>query len=620
MGYTLIGSTISASPDGIIALANNQIAATNGYIISLSTIASGLIAPMITPVFPAGPSAPALSTPALPAFSNIAWVSPDAPAAFTDVLDTSTLFPAPFDTSPPTIVFSPVPTAFSGSAPTSPGVNFNFADPTLTVSLPIPPSLLSLSVGTFGGVTLPTIDPNALVSLTAVAPSIREYTPGSKYTSTLLQALQTTLLTRITTGGTGLSPDVENAIWDRGREREAKSRSDALKDLDKMEFLGFTLPTGLYLDARLKVTTESDFVNRGLSREIMIKQAELEQENVKQALATATQLEGQLISYTNQVEQRLFDSTKYATEAGISIYNAQVQAYAAYVEGYKTKVQIYEAQVRGELAKVEVYKAQVDAEQVKASINTALVEQYKASANVAMINVEIYKAQIAAIQTKAEIEKTKIEAFGEQIKAYVAQINAYTAGVEGYRASLEAEKTKQQVYQSQVDAFSARVGAAAKQADVKIAQYQGRIAAKNIELEGYKAKISGEVAKVQAIAATNSTIADTFKIQVASISAFNDTQTKQWQVALDQSQRVAEIGVSAAKANGELYISARSLALDGAKVGAQVSAQLGAAALNAVNWSTSFSNSNSSSLSDSYSNGYSKSDSTSTAYNYNFSS
>jgi hypothetical protein len=402
-----------------------------------------------------------------------------------------------------------------------------FEDPELTVTLPAAPSLLAIDVAPFGGITMPTA-PDDVVALTAVAPSIREYVPGAQYTSSLLTNLKSYLEDVIVNGGTGLNPDVENAIWDRGREREAKSRADALRDLEKLEEQGFALPSGVYLDARLKIATESDYVNRGLSREIMIKQA-------------------------------------------------------------------------------------------KAQVNTALVTQYQAQVQAALSAVDIYKARIEGIRIKADIEKTKVEIYGEQIKGYVAKINAYTAGVEGYRASLEAEGVKQKVYQSQVEAFSARVGAAAKEADIRIAAYRGRLDANLALWEGYKAQYAGEASKAQAISAFNSSLADEFKSEVTAVTSYNETLTKQWQVAIDQAQRVSEIGISAAKANAELYVTTRSLALDAAKVGAQVSAQLGAAALNAINWSTSISTSSATGYSESYSGSQARSVSDSTNTNYNYS-
>jgi hypothetical protein len=605
-------------PAGISAYADQQTDAANAYLLRLGDATANLTPPVINPEFPTGPSAPPQLTSTAPTFQPIVWTSPDAPAAFTEVLDVTDVLPDPFDDEPPTLSFGSAPAAFSEAAPASPGINLVFEDPALVVDLPAPPSLLSLNIATFDGITLPDA-PADVATFTVVAPSIREYVPGAQYTSNLLMHLRSYLDGVIVNGGTGLNSDVENAIWDRGREREARSRADALKDLDKIEELGFALTPGVYLDARLKITTESDYANRGLSREIMIKQAEMALDTTQKAMASAGELEAKSMDYSNAVEQRLFDSTKYATEAGISIYNAQVQAYTAYVEAYRTKVQIYTAEVQAQIALVDAYKAQVDAEAAKAQVNTAIVEQYKAQIEAAMSAVEIYKARIAGIQIKAEIEKTKIEAYGAQIQAFVAKVNAYTAGVEGYRATLEAEATKQKIYQSQVEAFSARVEAASKEADIQIAAYKGRLDSFVAQWEGYKAQIAGEASKAQAVSAYNSSLADEYKAEVTAVTSFNDTLTKQWQVALDQAQQVANIGISAAKANAELYVTTRSLALDAAKVGAQVSAQLGASALNAINWSTSFSNSTSNAYGESFSLSQAQSDSTSVSTSYNYS-
>jgi hypothetical protein len=428
------------TPGDIIARADSEIARANTFILKLGELTTGLTPPVITPVFPDGGSAPALTVPALPTFSGATWVSPAAPSAFTETLTVTDLIPAAFSETAPVLAYGTAPAAFSETAPDSPAITTTFTDPTLNLTLPAAPDLLSISVTPFGGLNLPTFSADEPV-LSVVAPSVREYVPGTQYTSALLTQLQTTLLERLTNGGTGLSAEAENALWDRARERDYRSQAAQILELERMETLGYTFPSGVFLDARLRIMTESAATMAGTSREIMVKQAELEQSNVQSALQAAQQLEGTLINYSNSVEQRLFDATKYATEAGVAIYNAQVQAYQSLVDVYRTKVQIYEAQVRAEIANVDAYRAQIEAERAKADVNTALVNQYRVKADVALSAIEIYKAEISAIQTKAEIEKLKVEVFGEQIKAYGAKVNAYTAGVEGYRASLEAEST-----------------------------------------------------------------------------------------------------------------------------------------------------------------------------------
>lgn len=601
------------SPDDIVATAYQQIEATNGYILQLGTLSSSLGAPVISPVFPDGPSAPAIVSATPPTMDAVVWTAPGMPSYFSGSLDISSYTVAPFDEDPPELLFGTAPAPFSDLVPDAPAVDLSFDMPELVVELPAPPSLLSLSVSNFAGMTMPTLDAT-IPELTVVAPSIREYTPGSQYTSALLMELQASLLDRIANGGTGLDPDVENAIWDRGREREYRAADDAIRSLDQMESLGFSMPSGVYADARVKIITETDYALRGHSREVMIKQAELEQENVKHALTTATSLEQSLMTYSNQVEQRIFDSCKYATEAGVAIYNAQVQAYGALVDAYRSKVQVYTALIQGEIAKVEAYKAQISAEQAKAQINVALVEQYKVQADVALSNVEIFKARIGAIQARADIEKTKVEIFGEQVRAYGAKVSAYSAGIEGYRAQIQGETAKQDAFRSKVEAFSATVEATTKQIDARISEFKARVDAKTAEWAAYTSAVQGEASKAQAIAAVNSSRAETYRAEVQGITSYNETLTKQWQASIDQAQRVTEIGINAAKANAELYITTRSIATDAAKVGAQVSAQLGASALGAMNWSNSISKSSSGTSSWGYS--YSGSDSESTNYNY----
>lgn len=616
-------NTPMPSAASVLAIATSRLQSVDQYVAGLQNAVLSLVAPQITPDFPTGGVAPTVLTVEPPTFENAVWVAPAMPAAFTGTIELGDLEVEPFDEDPPTLNFGAAPAAPNIDLPDAPTVNLDYTDPTLNVQLPAPPNLLSISVANFGGVNLPTFDAAEPV-LSIVEPSIREYTPGSQYTSALLTQLQDTLLERISGGGTGLGQQAETALWERGAEREARSAAQAIEKLEEMEALGFMLPPGAYVDARIKVITETDYAERGHSREVMIESARLELENVKHSLTTATALEGTLMEANNAVEQRIFEATRYATEAGVSIYNAKVQAYAAQVDVYRAKVQVYEARIRGELAKVEVYRAQIDAEQAKAQVNTALVQQYGAQVTAALSAVEIYKARIAGIQAKADIEKTKVEIFGEQVRGYTAQINAYTSQVEGYRAGLQAEQTKMQAYTSRVDAFRAQVEASTQQINGRVAAFRARIDAKTAEYDAYRAAVQGESARIQGLAQTNSAIADAYRSEASAVGTYNETLTKQWQVTLEQSQRTAEIGVSAAKANAELYITARNLAIDAAKTGATVSAQIGAAAINALNYSSSISSSTgysastsmSASESSSSSSSVVRSNSTNTNYNY----
>lgn len=554
----------------------------------------------ITPNFPSGGSAPPLSITPPPDLLDFEWDAGTVPGPFNRDLNINGLLPDPFDGTPPDLSFGPAPAGFTDVVPSSPPINTEFNYPDMPpLEWPSEPRLLSINTYQFDGVTIPEFSGD-VSELQIADPTVVKYIPGQGYTSSLLTQVDDVLQQRIQ-GSSAMPPEVEQAIWDRGRERELKQLQDGLAETERMESLGYAMPPGIWLDARLKLQTEYAANSYGHSREVMIKQAELQQQNVRHALDSTITLESRLIEQYNQIEQRTFETAKYVTNAGVEIYNAKVKAYSAYVEAYRTKVAIYEAKIKGLLATVEAYKAEMQAEEVKAQVNTALVNQYKTLVDVVASSVEIYKAELSAIQTKASVEKLKIEVYGEQVKAYVGKINAYTASVEGYKAATSAEATKQEAFKSSVEAYSAQVGAQTKVIDARIKEYEGWLKAKEVEYEGYKAYISAQSEKIRGISSFNSATSEAYKAQATSEGTYNTVLTKQWQVALDQAQRVSEIANNAAKMNADLAMQSKAVASEAAKVGAQVYSQLTAALINAVSWSTSYNVSNSAGNSSSYS-------------------
>jgi len=109
-------------------------------------------------------------------------------------------------------------------------------------------------------------------------------------------ALRTTLEARLA-GGTGLSATVEAGIWDRAREREAATaQAQADEATLQDEALGFDFPTGA-LNARLEAVGQ-EYHNKvsSINRDIAIKQAELEQQNLRDTIAALQALYGFIVT------------------------------------------------------------------------------------------------------------------------------------------------------------------------------------------------------------------------------------------------------------------------------------------------------------------------------------
>lgn len=567
----------------------------------------------ISPNFPNFAPPPIISTPQVPALEAVTWNTPTIPAAFTLLPpDLTKLFPGPFTGVQPTLNFGSAPQPSFGSVPPAPGVNLNFTYPVPSVSVPDVPKLLALDVVDFTPQDIPLFDgvpPTLLLS----QPNVIPFSEGWTYTSNMLTTLQGEIDEALTTDtDIGLSASVQQAMWDAAREREYQAQAIALADLDRMESLGYALPPGAYVDARLKIQLDTNFRMTGLSRDIMVKQAELRLQHVTDIRGQAIQLEGTLITYANNVQQRAFETAKYETEAAIAIYNAGVQAFAARIEGFKATIQAYTAYIEGIKARISQLNAEIEFEQVKASINTALVEQYKAMVQADELILEVAKVQVEIIQTQANVEKTKVDVYSAQVGAFVATVNSFTAQVEAYKANAEAQGAIESAYRTSVEAYTAQVQAGAAQSGAFVEEYKAQVQGYEAQLEAFKAQLQAMVEQARAASEYNQAVTAEYTALVGATSEYDRTLTAQWQAIINEQLQVTEVAVKEAEANAQLQISQRNLSIEAIRGAAQVMAQLGAAALGAIHWS------NSSGWNLSQSVAMSSSTATSTSENHNF--
>ena len=548
---------------------------------------------------PAPPSLPAL--PADPKMPEIAFHDQTPPAQW--VVPSISINIDEFNEAAPTLDLPTAPTINYGAAPTVPTIGA-VTVPAAPVLPSVPaPTYLELSTPTFAGVDLrpdylsrleniPTLD--------LVAPTPYHYTRGAGYASELLSNLKATLNERVK-GGTGLPPAVEQAIWDRARSRETRiGLANEAEVMRSAEARGFHLPDGV-LAAQLREAQQAYYEKlSGLSRDVAIKQAELEQENLKQTIAAGMQLEGQLIDYSFKLEQLTFESAKVAADTAIQAYNAQVERFKALMSAYGVYASAYEAIIKAELSKVEVYKAELQGEQAKAEINTAMVQQFKAQIEAGMAQVEVFKAQVSGANTLVQLEQAKIGAVGEQIKAYVAQINAETAKVEAYKASVQAEATKVEIYGTKAKVFSAKAGAQAEKARAEIGRFTALAQGQEVLWRGYTARVEAERARIAALGAQSAALTEGYKAGAAAVESKAAMETKVWESGLRQYEAGKNLMLQAAKINGDFAIQTNNARLEAAKAGTQVFAQLTSSAYGMIHTSAGISGSSGTSVGYSY--------------------
>jgi hypothetical protein len=584
----------------------------DGTLPPVTTVVSAFVAPA-TPVAPANLTLNLPAVPGNPTLTPVTGISPGAAPQFTAVA-----LPIDLSFAPPTPLSATVP-----GAPTLPAVVVPGA-PNLV--LPDVPTLLGITIPAAPLLNLPIF--NAVQPDSPLAPAFYFSFSEAAYTSQLLVDMRTILDRWVNGDATGLAPAVEQAIWDRARAREVTSSQRKIDASIRMfASRGFTKPPGaLNLDIQQALQDAQDAISTQ-SRDVMVKQADLEQNNRHFAFETAWKVEEGLITYQNQISQRAFETAKYAQQAAIDIFHEVVARYSADIQAYIANVEVFKAALQAELAKLDIYKAELEGQRLIGELNSQAVEVYKARIEAARAVVDIFRVQVEAANVSATVNKTQIEAFAAQVNAYGETVRAKASEYDAYATRVKAEVSKIDVftaqanaYNSQVQGFKATVEAlvAQKDIDIKINQELPLEVFKSLT-ETYRVQVGAEVDRVGALVKEYEAAGQVYGAEVQGEAARVGSQVAVFKANTDLSVATGNLRIEAAKANVQLITQQVQLLIEAIKGGAQVAAQLAAAALSAVNLSgqigdhtsfgVSYGVSNSSSIASSVSNSNSNSNS-----------
>jgi hypothetical protein len=296
------------------------------------------------------------------------------------------------------------------------------------------------------------------------------------YLSNVKDAIEAVILEMLE-GGTGIPPSVEQAIWDRARQREDNSAEQTISAaVDQWATRGFSHPFGMLNKQSIVVRDAALLKNNSLSRDVAIKQAELEQSNRQFAVTHGLTYEQIYVGIFLAVVDRNFQIAKFEVETAIQLYNMQIMIFNIQQQIFTQKGERFRLQLEAALAPLKMYQMLVEVEKAKAEVNQAMVASYTAEIQAYATEVQAYKTSVEAQVAKSSMEKLKIDLYKAQIDAMVAQVaaqrgafDAYTARVGGETAKVQLEQANASVYNTQVQAWSTLVGANLKKAEVDIA-------------------------------------------------------------------------------------------------------------------------------------------------------
>lgn len=393
----------------------------------------------------------------------------------------------PFGISPPSPPSSP-----GGSPPDSPG----FDKP----SIPPKPSYegaswQNKSIGPMIGYILPQTPVLNIGEFDVIPPAPITITPIQHYFSVdnwignedeLVGVIRKRLKNNILYGGTGLVAAVEEAIWNRDLERNERQLSDSVDKLTKeWARKGFTLPDGMLADSISVLQKEymDKLIDR--SREISIKQAELEQTNLFKSMELGINLIATLLGEYYKYEELVLKAQEYTAKYANEYLEMQLKAYTAAVEVFKIRAETYEILIKAQIAKVDIYKAQIEGALAAVTMNEATVKKYIAEIQGETarytgilegnkIKAQVYSAEIQGVLAEAQVSEAVVKAYAEEVRGYVALYDAYTAEVKAFEAQVMAERAKMEANAEYCRAMAAIINGMVQKYNADVAYYKAQ--------------------------------------------------------------------------------------------------------------------------------------------------
>lgn len=415
------------------------------------------------------------------------------------------------------------------------------------------------------------------------------------YESDLLDSVKAKLAADLTSGGTGLGAEAEEAIWERAQDRQAEL-DEKLYD-ETMNFFasrGWNMPTGAMASRLAEAHNESRRSSEKLNNDILVQQSQLAYQNIKDTITAIIGLEQALIQHADTVANRGLETAKYAVEAAVNICNAQIAKLGMALERYKAAVVVYETEFKMQGLLLDFYTKELSAVEIENQIDLTTLEKYKALLSGVQLKTEVYKTEMQGAALEADFESKKLENFRLLVDIYTARINANTQKYNQYKTEWEGIATKisakselVKVYSAEVDGQKLLVDMNKTEADIVSSINDSNTKNFASEVAAYEAGLKGDVALIDAQSKEFDSMSRIYEADIKLAIGKAEMNLKTNEANLRTMLAQLELELKQAEVNIANMNQANQLRLEAAKAGAAVTAQMASSSLSSVNASAS---------------------------------
>jgi hypothetical protein len=520
----------------------------------------------------------------------------------------------------------PAPPAWTapGSVPERPMTGDVVLPDAPLLVVPQMPDLVDISIPSFTGVELPAFSATAPEFEATAIPGILQWAEPT-YRSEILDEVLSVIRT-LWAGGSGIPPAVEQAMVERALSREDMIANREINAVaEEFSLRGFTMPTGMQAARVDQLRQDSTLKKLSLNRELTIKFAEWQIENIRFGVEQAVAAENVYVNIFLNSAQRIFEAARFQIESQINIYNAQVALFNARMNRYQIEASVFDTLVKSELSKIEVFKAEIEAEVARGQINEQKVRTYTAQVQALQTAVEAYKARMQGAQIESDVIRNRIEAYRADVQAYAERIQADKIRFDAYEAQVKGEAAKAGIIDAEARAYAALVQGKSAAADIDVKRAELVIQKNRSLIEAYIADLDAEKAHIQSQTAVIQSGAQAYVADTQRFVAQAQAETAKAQVQVTAKEAELRTNVAFYEAQVHAYIGRMEqmirqagLVVDSLKAAGQIASTLAAGAMAGVHVGATLTGAGSVNASDSESKVDSTSKSESKNENYNY--
>jgi len=493
-----------------------------------------------------------------------------------------------------------------------------------SITLPALPDLVEMDIPEFTGLVLPVFTTTAPEFEATALPSILQWSEPVYHPEIIDEVLG--VIRTLWSGGSGIPPAVEQAMMERASSREDMMVNREISQIaEDFSLRGFTMPTGMQAARIDQARQDSTLKKLSLNREMTIKIAEWQIENIRFGVEQAVAAENVYVNIFLNSAQRLFEAAKFQIEAQLNIYNAQVSLYNSRVNGYQIEASVFDTMVKAKLSEIDVYKTEIEAEVARGQINEQKVRTYIAQVQSLQTEVDIYKARMQGTQVESDIIRNKIEAYRAEVQAYGERIQADKIRFDAYESQVKGESVKAGIIDAEARAYAALVQGKVSANDIDMKQADMIIQKNRLALEAYVADLEVEKVRIQSQSSVITSGSQAYVADTQRFAAQAQAETAKAQVLVTAKEAELRTNISFYQAQVQAYIGnmeqlirQSGLVIDALKAAGQVSSTLAAGAMAGVHVGATLSGSGSVSASGSYGESTSKSTSDSKSESHTY--